>query len=213
VHRTRKRIQAFTMVEIMIAVVILVLGFMPIYSMMQAGTKRARFQKIRAFGLSLAQNYLERVRGCSLMYLDADGPIFDAGQLQGVPNLWAGGPGGVIDLFAKDPLLNPKAGNEGVPGDDEMKALIEHWERRGAIFHPIPGKVSPSWSEDLAKLKMRIITSSVTWSKAYDQYRRPTSLDEFRSGKNGKRYQGREVVSLVAISGEGLFHPPPSFGI
>lgn len=208
-HRYRR---GFTFVEIMVAVVVLVAGFLPIFNMMQAGTKRARFQKIRAFGLSLAQSNLERVRGCSLKYLDAEGPEAEAAAALGLPNMW-NGPGDINELVGQDPLLNPTPGVEGVPEDDEMKVLIEKWTARSKIFHPIMGKTSPKWNDRLAKLKMRIVTSSVTWSKQWEDFRVPNTWEEFRDGKNGRRYQGREVVSLVAVSGEGLFHPPPDLGV
>lgn len=193
----------------MVAVVVLVLGLFPVYKAIRRRTVQARFQKIRSFALSMCQNYIERTRGCSLMYLDGSGPQQEAAQRYGLANLWAG-PEDVNALVTTDPLLNPKAGDPGVPNDPEMQVLLAEWEKRKGIYAFIPGKTGPGWKPELADVNMRIHVAAVAWGSEKEAFRAPESLEEFQLGKNGKRYVGSDVLSLAVLTGEGLFHPPPT---
>lgn len=196
----QKRRSAFTFVEIMMTAVLLVLGFFPLYSLMRGNLRRAKFQKVRVFGSSLAQNLLERIRGCSLKFLD-DG----SGGAAGV----AGGGGGTTfsaemagGFLDQDPLLNPKPNQDGVPGDAEFTRLLERWESRRKLYAIDTMPIGPGTSGGLATSKLRLVGIRVKWGKDTTRLgQAPSQIEELSTGA--------EHLSVIAIAGEGLFHPPP----
>ncbi len=191
----------------MIASLILMLAFIPLYKMFQGGAKRARFQKIRAYASSLAQNYIERVRGCSLYYLDEDGPKYEASDDPAIAHGHF-----LTDLESgftvNDPVLVPTPDSPGVPPDDEMRDLLQRWAKRATLFKTVPARISPEMSPSLAPMNMRILAVSIYWGQ--DKLPRPLTLEELRNGKDGKRYNSSESLTLATLMGEGLFHPPPT---
>lgn len=186
---TPGRRQAFTFMEVTVAVIILVVGLLPVYSIMQGGAKRARYNKIRAFAASLAQNTIERIRGYSLEHLETN---FGPGSWEA----------GVLQLRDEDAIFIPRSGDPGVPTDDEMKHLLDEWNRRRDKFtlHMLPIQEDQGIG-DLSKYRSRLIGVKLYWGRAKQTAQHPTSPSELT--------RGRDFLSLVAIAGEGLFHPPP----
>lgn len=200
---TSRRRRALTFVEIMVATVIMVAAFFPLVSMMRSGARRAKFQKIRAFGTSLAQNLLERMRGMSIYYLEAQ---------SGTPHGWyeraeALGHGHLEDdlaqLIESDPIFNPIVGQEGVPDDPEMKDLVERWSKRAGVFRVKPHVVSSTWDPGLADRKMAILAVSTLWE---GDTPRKDNLQALKEDLANGTLQGPNALTLFALVGEGLFH-------
>lgn len=196
------------MVEVMIATMILVLALFPIVSMMRGRQKRARFQKIRSFAMSLAQNQVERLRGCSIYYLETDSgsPWYSRADQLGHPHL----DGAELQkLVQEDTILNPVAGQDGVPGDEEMKELLERWNKRKELYAIRPHTTSASMDPDLAKKNMMILAVTAYWGPDVDNFKFAATFDTLKTGLESGQYRGSQALTLFSIIGEGLFHPPP----
>jgi hypothetical protein len=188
-------------VEIMVATVIMVAAFFPLVSMMRSGARRAKFQKIRAFGTSLAQNLLERMRGMSIYYLEGSSgaPWYERAEALGHGHL----EDDLGDLIGADPIFNPIVGQEGVPDDDEMKDLVERWTKRAELFYVKPHIVSGTWDEPLAARKMAILAVTTSWK---EDFQRKDNLQALKDDLSNGVLQGSSSLTMFAIVGEGLFH-------
>jgi len=179
---------AFTFMEVMVAVIILVVGLLPVYSIMQGGAKRARYNKIRAFAATIVQNWIERLRPCSLEYLDGNWGTDWQSAAQ--------------EMLDQDSILIPRQGDPTVPQDEEFRGLLANWNRRRDKFrlHFLP--VGPDQGlNGMEEYRMRLIGAKIYWGRAKETAQHPTSPSDLT--------RGRDYLSLAALAGEGLFHPPP----
>lgn len=203
---SRRWSAGFTFAEITVAVLILVIGMLPVYSLIESQSRRARYSKIRAFGAGLAANFLERLRGCSLQFLlsepPAGGGTAPAGS--GPRTLDAaipiGGGGGAIPLYADDTIWNPAA-DPNIPQDEEMKSLLEEWRKRANKFNVLPLFPKRERNPDLGARNTVLIGVKVSWGRRKDTTPLPEELTDLDLGP--------EHLSLACFAGESLFHPPP----
>ncbi len=187
------------------AVIVMMVGLLPVYTIMQGNSKRAQYNKMRSFAGTLAQNYLERIRACSLDFLDGaaatptGGPTPSGRTLDDVvPQNSAS-----VPLFQEDQLMNPLV-DPSVPSDPEMKSLLAEWDRRRSFFSLQRLPVKKEYAPELYDLRMRVLGVKIFWGKERQTAQPPATLDELTLGT--------EHLSLVAFAGETLFHPPPKPG-
>lgn len=209
-----RRRRALTFVEIMVAVIIMVAAFFPLFSMMRSGVRRAKFQKIRAFGTTLVQNTIERLRGMSIHYLESKGGTewytraeTRWSSVEGGPHL---SPESLGQMLTVDPVFAPVAGKEGVPDDPEMQDLIKRWNDRAGLFRFGPHFISSEWDAKLASMNMAILAVSCRWDG--EDFVRMETLDALQSRLESGELRGGKAMTMFAIIGEGLFHPPPALG-
>jgi prepilin-type N-terminal cleavage/methylation domain-containing protein len=150
----------FTLVELALAMIILGLALLPVFSLLTSGMRQAQFNEEQALASFLADQILERYRDASIDWLEEK----------------LAGPDAASKLVEQDPLLTPK--NDPL-GADFMRVLSTYsrsiaFERRG------PAKPQPSHSGTL--------TARVRWQdarrKAHEVVRKLLVVRE-RSGETG----------------------------
>lgn len=104
-----RRRRAFTMLEVMVATLILVLGIIPVYNLMTVQSGQARFNRDREFSAALASRVLARLRAM---------PSDELGRLREDA-------AAMKTFLAADPILHPFL-DETVAKD--ASPLLEEWE-------------------------------------------------------------------------------------
>jgi len=98
--------QGFTLVEIVVVVLILMVGIIPIYESMVRGSQRTRFNRKRTFAASLASNVVEIYKNLNLEQLEKD-----AGSIENYlkPQDTGGDP--ILSWWSSEPVKKAMAAN------------------------------------------------------------------------------------------------------
>jgi prepilin-type N-terminal cleavage/methylation domain-containing protein len=148
-HRRR----AFTLTEVMVVVIILMIGIIPIYDSMVTGAKRTRFNRRRNFAASICNNAVEIFKKMNIKTLVEKK---DDDKLKKLVMHNPGAPSTCYNIVLC-PWLNPQVKEYMELDSTIFKQLVNEYEVEFRAFQVL-GKVTES---DIAALKNKLINFQV----------------------------------------------------
>ena len=142
----RRRSRAFTMAEIVITILILMIGIIPVYESLVKGSKSTRFNRRRTFAASIANNLTEILKKMHITELVAKAG--DIGTIYGKADQ------------CKDPLVapweDPKI-QKLMDANPKFKATMEGYQKELKYYEILPTVIEdPTYPERMCTVQIRV---------------------------------------------------------